>query len=421
MDELIIDNVRCFYGNQRIPLAPLTILVGENSSGKSTILACARAATSLYTPDSVGLNTPPFSFGSFSSVVSTPARKKKPETFSIGFKTQLLWESEVAELVVDYARDESDTVCRSWTLTSSEVDVRLDFKKNTHVEIDARVLEDRHRGTARVRFQYSNFMPLYLKVLWKAAKLEATAFEKVDEVLAKISRSVPDARAFAPVRTRPKRTYEVMSAKIEPDGGHVPGVLARTLRLGAKGEKRFKQLSAALRAFGRGSGLFEEIRVERWGKSLESPFRVEAKVGGKNFNLIDVGYGVSQALPILVDATLYQPTGKLLLIQQPEVHLHPRAQAQLGTFFSSVVSEGTVKLVVETHSDYLIDRVLMDVRDESSELKAEDVLVLFCERQQAEVAVHPIRVSPEGTLVDPPDSYRAFFMEEELRYLGVRG
>src|SRR5881396_1662040 len=76
------------------------------------------------------------------------------------------------------------------------------------------------------------------------------------------------------------------------------------------------------------------------------------------FNLVDVGYGVSQALPILVD-TLQRPAAdEVFLLQQPEVHLHPRAQAELGSFFVSQAGKKR-RFVIETHSDYLVDRVRM--------------------------------------------------------------
>ena len=62
----------------------------------------------------------------------------------------------------------------------------------------------------------------------------------------------------------------------------------------------------------------------------------------------------------------------MFLLQQPEVHLHPSAQAALGSLFCQVAAAGK-QLIVETHSDHVIDRIRMDVRDGTSALKHEDV------------------------------------------------
>jgi predicted ATPase len=98
-------------------------------------------------------------------------------------------------------------------------------------------------------------------------------------------------------------------------------------------------LKSALKEFGSRSGLFEQIEVIRKGNKESDPFQIGVKSGGPTFNLVDVGYGVSQVLPILVD-TLERSTGdEVFLLQQPEVHLHPRAQAELGSFFRTSVGQ----------------------------------------------------------------------------------
>ena len=100
-------------------------------------------------------------------------------------------------------------------------------------------------------------------------------------------------------------------------------------------------MKAQLVEFGKRSGLFQNIDVKNFGGSMGNPFQLKVKVRGPNSNIIDVGYGVSQILPILAHilestyfsraSILYGPMPSSLL-QQPEVHLHPRAQAELSSF-----------------------------------------------------------------------------------------
>ncbi len=109
----------------------------------------------------------------------------------------------------------------------------------------------------------------------------------------------------------------------------------------------------------------------------------------------------------------------MFLLQQPEVHLHPSAQAALGNLFCQVAKPER-QLVVETHSDHLLDRVRMDVRDGTTRLKPEDVSIFFFERGDLDVHIYSLRIDEEGNIGGAPGSYRRFFMEEVARSLWKR-
>ena len=106
----------------------------------------------------------------------------------------------------------------------------------------------------------------------------------------------------------------------------------------------------------------------------------------------------------------------MFLLQQPEVHLHPRAQAALGSLFCRIAGWDR-QLVIETHSDHMIDRVRMDVRDRAGSLTPEDVSILYFERGRLDVRIHSLGIDGEGNITDAPPSYRQFFMDEVSRSL----
>ena len=137
---------------------------------------------------------------------------------------------------------------------------------------------------------------------------------------------------------------------------------------------------------------------------------------GPRRNLIDVGYGISQVLPVITE--LLRSDAPLFLLQQPEVHLHPSAQAALGSLFCQVAGQDR-QLVIETHSDHLMDRVRMDVRDGATKLKPDDVSILFFERRDLDVHIHSLRLDEEGNVRNAPEGYRRFFLEETQRSLGL--
>ena len=78
-------------------------------------------------------------------------------------------------------------------------------------------------------------------------------------------------------------------------------------------------------------------------------------------------------------------------------------------------------MLVETHSDYMLDRIRMDVRDGKGEptLKPEDVSILYFERSGASVRIYPIWIDENGNVKDAPNSYGEFFMSESRRSIGL--
>ena len=200
---------------------------------------------------------------------------------------------------------------------------------------------------------------------------------------------------------------------------NIPTYLAS---LSYRDDGQWQGLKGALEKFGRDSGLFNEISVKSLGETEGTPFQIQVREFGKKLeasqrNLIDVGYGVSQALPVLTE--LLRPDApSLFLLQQPEVHLHPKAQAALGSLFCSIAGEER-QLIVETHSDYIIDRVRMDIRDEKSALKSDDVSILFFEPGESDVKIHSLGLDVMGNVLNAPDGYGQFFMDEMRRSIGL--
>ena len=105
----------------------------------------------------------------------------------------------------------------------------------------------------------------------------------------------------------------------------------------------------------------------------------------------------------------------MLLLQQPEVHLHPRAQAALGTFFVDLINSEGKEFVIETHSDYIVDRIRQEVA--MGRLPCDSVVILYLEKAGIETAVYPLSLDRSGNIVGAPPSYREFFLREEMSLL----
>ena len=188
-----------------------------------------------------------------------------------------------------------------------------------------------------------------------------------------------------------------------------------------------------LEEFGKAAGLFDEIKVRHLGTTGSEPFQLQVRKWDKRLkgpfrNLLDVGYGVSQVLPIVTELMSSSVPTDFYLLQQPEVHLHPSAQAALGSLLCNIAATRR-QLIVETHSDHLMDRIRMEVRDAEAGLKPAGVSLLYFERKGLGVKIHSLQFDSEGNvhpapnergdIPEMPDSYRRFFMEETRRSLGL--
>jgi predicted ATPase len=149
-------------------------------------------------------------------------------------------------------------------------------------------------------------------------------------------------------------------------------------------------------------GLLSGVRSEERGK-LGYELRLSVEGVRRPLDLTTVGVGVSQALPIVVLGLISSP-GALLLFEQPELHLHPDVQATLGDFFLALVSAGR-QLVVETHSEYLINRLRRRAAT-NPELGVPDAVRLyFFERAGSAAKVQSARIGVGGSMPDWPSGF----------------
>lgn len=403
MKSLIIKDLRCFGGEHIVPLAPMVFLVGENSSGKTTFLAAIRSAWDMFFGNRrAAFNEPPFHFGAFDRMVNA---RCKSCSFSIGVEFE---NGEYIRATLTPHGSEPQVSLLNGLIRGREFVV--DFDKE-----EARV-DGEKSNVAFPMFKGMFPIPILLAMLTDLSTERIMASKKkpvsFNFELPKFANSSNRPYALAPIRSQPERTYNPTVETESPGGEHIPAFLARQARIAPDA---WEKLRDRLNEVGTSSGLFSEISVKSYGKQAGDPFEIQVKVGkGPKVNLKDVGYGVSQALPLLVDALSKHDH---ILIQQPEVHLHPRAQAELGTFLGKLVATEKKRFVLETHSDYIVDRVRMDVRDGKS-LKPEDVIILYFEKKGADSTIHPIRIDKTGNLLNAPASYRRFFMDEERRFWG---
>ncbi|ACS87449.1 DUF3696 domain-containing protein [Musicola paradisiaca] len=437
LTSLHIKNFKAWKDTGSIRLAPLTVIFGANSAGKSSLghLLLALKQTALSAdrkrPLHLGDDNSLIDLGTFAECLHNHDLEKALE-FELGWKIlgkdleardplskkkfagdeltlsvtlaadakeqprvdkliyQLLRHSTgTSQLAVEYNRDEKGKL----EITSSE----YKFVRNTGRSwpLDEPDKFYRISDQSRARFQNAEFLSDF--ALNTEAALNSVYY-------------------LGPLREHPKRIYSWSGET--PESAGQKGEFAIAAILAA---------SAQERKLNRGSGQrltrFDEF-IAKWLKDLgvidsfavkpvaegrkEYEVVVKTHVTASEVKITDVGFGVSQVLPALVQA-FYCPPNSTIWMEQPEIHLHPQVQAELADVFISATQarengkERHVQLIVESHSEHFLNRLQRRVAEGS--VAPENVAVYFCRRAGAAAELEPLRLNMFGEIENWPEKF----------------
>ena len=447
--QFTMEEVRCFSERQTLEIRPLTFLVGENSTGKTTALACFQVLVNYLVGGEVDFNQSPYSMGIFKDIVRNSRPKAK--AFKLGFTFRS--DSEDVECTVEFFEKKDGIEPTVKAITIKFVDGEMVLRRADDTAqwgIGTPIVSSsKGRGTRtttwrevpRMRLvsfdeeqnQYcvdivSNFLDRTLFPFLFDYKIEEqpegekslinylNKKEKHTGIVWWRLREDLSAFSISPIRSRPKRTYDPMREFNDSEGSDVPIYLLETKAIQ---KQRWENLKQRLVEFGKCSGLFQNIELKNLGGAMGNPFQLRVKVKGPNSNIMDVGYGISQILPILVDILdppAFYRHRRTSLLQQPEIHLHPRAQAELSSLLVKSANGSNRSFIVETHSDYMIDRARIEIR--KGNIRPEDVSLIYFEPKGNIVKVHNIHFDKMGNMEGVPPHYRDFFLKESKRLMG---
>lgn len=437
--QFTIEEVHCFGERQTLEIRPLTFLVGENSTGKTTALACFHILTDYLRGRGVvfnGLpsNLHPYSMGTFKDIVRNSQKKEK--IFRLGFTSKHA--DEDVQWTVEFIEKKEGIEPAVNSITIELVDGKIIIETKDKIEMGLSLdFFDEEQNQCRIvcGSDVLNSLPFFFVLsAFRGQSEDENAFSKyLEKKSEKFKKSkhplwnIWDTISMfstSPVRSRPERTYDPTREFNDPEGSDVPMYL---MRIEATRRKQWETLKGQLVEFGKSSGLFQNIEIKNLGRSLGAPFQLKFKVRGPNANIVDVGYGVSQILPILVqilntetsqDAQHSSRENSYFLLQQPEVHLHPKAQAELSSLLANLGSQGNRSFIVETHSDYMIDRARVNIM--RGNIRPEDVSLIYFEPKGRVVKIHNISFDKMANLIGAPTNYREFFLKESKRLMGFK-
>lgn len=426
---------------REIAIRPLTILAGANSSGKSSImqplLLMKQTLEAPYDPGTFLLDGPNVRFTSptqFMLLVEDQSSHKveidtsdaKLFSFYIGLS---LGKQESVELIYLHAARSRLTNEKSLIMPvqlmymSGEVTNVLRIR-DTHEQIAQRFGDEIEAFRETIQnFAKGNFA-------WKALRnrcflnigMENTQdgslvdFGELSVTALPIFRfrhAILDIIHIPGLRGNPERSYQVASVEDNQFSGTFEHYAASLIyRWQTNADERITQLAEWLRRL----GLTSEIAAQS-GNAVSIELQVARTISDENTEMVsiaDVGFGVSQVLPVLV-ALLAAKPGQLVYIEQPELHLHPRAQVALAGILADAANRG-VRVVIETHSSLLLTGVQTLIA--KGDLSPDDVILHWFQRnEEGFTEISSVQPDENGAYGDWPEDFDDVQFGASQRYI----
>ncbi len=387
---LYLQNFKCLADSGAIRLAPLTLIFGRNNSGKSSLLQSLlllrqSLGAPLYGP-CLNLAGPLYAAGSYSDIIHLHETKRRL-SFELSLK---LANGQPAHIRLSFTNDEPRPP-RLASLGVSGGDLLglgIHRSKGKGGPFELWIGKDNQGGEQEARFSFpvNSLFPLIGEEPPRPGRkggprTRIRSFAK--EALETLERYLLQLRVVGAFRRPPARLYEFQ-------GTNTPGA-------DATGRDVIDALieSAIDRRTKVNSQLFAAVNtwLEKLANVQVAPLSPLSKDGGKLFsidirdletgrlaNYADVGFGIGQALPVLVEG-LRTPPGGLFVVMEPEIHLHPDAQLAMADFLIELARSGR-QVIVETHSEHLLLRIRRRIVSSGKQrLPKELVSVLYVARQ----------------------------------------
>jgi predicted ATPase len=236
----------------------------------------------------------------------------------------------------------------------------------------------------------------------------------LEELSLRLSKTLGKIAYLGPLREEPRRFYQWASETPEEVGTRgerwVSALLAASNRMLSRGYKqRRKSFEQIVAEWLRELGLIHSFEVKAMVEgSREYRVRVKLSSAAPEVSIPDVGFGVSQALPVIVQS-FYAPKNSTVIIEQPELHLHPAVQQKLADLFIGASQarengeERNIQFLIESHSEHFLRRLQRRIAE--GRIENDRVAIYFCDHIGKNSSIKPIEVDEYGNIKNWPENF----------------
>jgi predicted ATPase len=440
LTRLRVQNLKAWKDSGDVRLAPLTVLFGANSAGKTSIpqllLLLKQTAES---PD----RQRALQFGDSRTLIDLGTYDDAVHAHDVTqpLEIELRWTLDGALEVSDPLSQFRYTGTAITFQVSIEADKRhqpivrslgYQLNRNGDTALDVRMQRrDSEKGFELASDRYRLIRhqgrpwPLPQPVRFYGFPDEVTAYYQnttfIADLVLELERVLRSVFYVGPLREYPKRLY--LWSGETPDHVGAKGDRAVEAILAAgdrafnwKPKQRTKPLAEVVAERLRSMGLIREFEVQPLGDHRkEYEVLVRTSTRSPKVKLTDVGFGVSQVLPVIVEC-FYVPRRSIVIFEQPEIHLHPRVQADLADLFIDAIHarEGGVhrncQFIIESHSEHFLRRLQRRIAEE--QLAPSDAALYFVHTQTDVARLEELKVDIFGNILNWPEGFFGDEMED---------
>ena len=391
LTSLRLSNFKCFEDSREIPLAPLTLIFGRNNSGKSSIIqSLLLLRQSIRAPMEMPrlyLAGPLYAVGSFEDIVHQHEANRQ---LSIALQLTIS-ANETANIKLIFEKDYWLPPRLKQLKIVSDGVLPVDIRRGRGAGGPYQLWIDNklQGGTdkAQFGFYHGSVLPL-LGPAPRGQQVQASTAQKqarqfADQVLVVLNQQLMGLRTVGAFRRPPERSYEYEGFS-EPEFGSVRRDVISALivsSLEKQKDSRYDLLSLV-------NGWLKKVtnvailppqQLDKAGRRF--CLQVKDLESGRIANYADVGFGISQALPVIIEGLSTRKDG-IFVAMEPEIHLHPDAQLAMADFLVDLSRTGR-QVIVETHSEHILLRVRQRVLQGAQKgLGTEDVSLIHVARDK---------------------------------------
>ncbi|MCX6659328.1 MAG: DUF3696 domain-containing protein [Candidatus Bathyarchaeota archaeon] len=435
LQSLRIRNFRSIRDSGDLDLSDVNVLVGPNNSGKSSILYALMLLRMSVDEKNPGLaivtSTPELDLGSYLDLIRggvvernlsidfTLDRATAQES-GRGFHFRLL-EKPVgcSSCHIEFAYDQTTNRIEVQSFTSKDL-----FGKNLlsvrRVEVGKWKIAGRPRKTLKsMHVTFSGFFPILLFDRASLPKPRSVEEETIEwhylsrRVMLGLTSTLQGIRYIAPIRERIPR-YGIMGtmpySELSPSGQNLMRVLSDSKMKSLRNKTLMNELNYWLNTRFK---LLKNVHMTNVDKSgTIKTLLADDRRGARDINLASTGCGISQLVPVIVH-TVLMPESSCLLVEQPEIHLHPSAQADLADLFVENAKHHR-QFIIETHSEHFILRLRRRIAE--GRIKPEKVRVFAVEKIGGQTRIKQLNLKSDGNFKEWP---KGFFEEGYREALAI--
>jgi len=437
LKELRIQNFKIWEDTGPIRMAPITLFFGTNSSGKSSIgqfLMMLRQTVD--SPDRkavffTGSQNSPVQLGSYQEMVY---RRDSGRDILFQYRWELPDSMKITDPISKKMYTGNEMAFSAVAgMSNNGKNQRTIMKSMEYVlnENDSKVfsIQMKLRGSAKIEYEVEaeNYLlsrnkgrPWYWKdtVRFYGFPDEVVAYYQnaqfVQELNLRHETLFRTMFYLGPLRTKAERLYTWTGIEPEHVGfsgeNTVAAILAsqnRKINLGwKKPTKPFERLIAEKL---KQMGLINEFEVNPISTQRQE-YEVKLRINrlDNEVDLPDVGFGISQVLPVLVQC-FYAPRNSIILLEQPEIHLHPSAQSALADVMIDVINakedytNRNIQLIIETHSEHFLRRLQRRIAENA--IEQEKVAAYFANYKRDKAVLEPLDIDLFGNIRNWPEHF----------------